>query len=240
MSYLKFCVFLLLSACVSTWRSPSGFVYAPISAGKYTIATFQRISDNVSPIHVYIEGDGNSFDAHGHPTSDPTPRNTFLRDLASHDPSPNVIYMARPCQYIKSPTCGRTDWTTGRFSRHIIDSVANALQQVASNTPVVLIGYSGGAMVSGLIAQNYSEIDVQQWITIAGVLNHAEWTSYFKDAPLSMSLNLNGLPNIPQVHYIARGDRVVPNSLSRKWVGDKKLVVIDGATHNKFPDINLF
>ncbi|MBQ2017640.1 MAG: hypothetical protein II208_03915 [Alphaproteobacteria bacterium] len=240
MNYLKICIFLLLSACASAWQPPSDFIYAPISAGKYTIATFQRVLDNETPIHIYIEGDGHSFDAHGHPTSDPTPHSTFLRDLASRDSSPNVIYMARPCQYIKSSACSRIDWTSGRFSSDVIESVADAIKQVAGNTSVVLIGYSGGAMVSGLVIQNNHDLSVKKWITIAGVLNHADWTSYFKDAPLSASLNLNGLPNVPQVHYIARGDRVVPNSLSRKWVGDKKLVVIDGATHNKFPDINLF
>lgn len=240
MNYLKICIFLLLSACVSSRLVPSGFIYAPISAGKYTIATFQRVSDSVSPIHIYIEGDGYSFDAHGHPTSDPTPHSTFLRNLASNDMASNVIYMARPCQYIKSPTCNRKDWTTGRFSHDIIESVALTIKQVAGDNPVVLIGYSGGAMVSGLIIQNYPEIDVQQWITIAGVLNHAEWTEYFKDAPLTSSLDLNELPRIAQRHYIARGDRVVPNSLSRKWVGGAELIVVDGATHNRFPGLKLF
>jgi pimeloyl-ACP methyl ester carboxylesterase len=240
MKYFRLIFLICFCGCAPAWRAPSDFIGASINAGKYTIVTFQRITDAVSPIHIYIEGDGNSFDAHGRPTSDPTPRSTFMRDLAARDSSPNVIYMARPCQYIKSSACSRIDWTSGRFSQDMIKSVSSAIKQIAGNAPVVLIGYSGGAMVSGLIAQNYPEITVRQWITIAGVLNHTEWTEYFKDAPLSMSLNLNGLPDVPQVHYIARGDRVVPNSLSRKWTDGKKLIVIDGATHNNFPALNLF
>lgn len=240
MKYFRIIFFICFCGCAPAWRAPSDFIGASINTGKYTIVTFQRITDAVSPIHIYIEGDGNSFDAHGRPTSDPTPRSTFMRDLAVRDSSPNVIYMARPCQYIKSSACSRIDWTSGRFSQDMIKSVSSAIKQIAGNAPVVLIGYSGGAMVSGLIAQNYPEITVRQWITIAGVLNHTEWTEYFKDAPLSMSLNLNGLPDVPQVHYIARGDRVVPNSLSRKWTDGKKLIVIDGATHNNFPALNLF
>ncbi|MBO5740214.1 MAG: hypothetical protein J6R52_04085 [Alphaproteobacteria bacterium] len=240
MKYFRLIFLICFYGCAPAWRAPSDFIGASINAGKYTIVTFQRITDAVSPIHIYIEGDGNSFDAHGRPTSDPTPRSTFMRDLAARDSSPNVIYMARPCQYIKSSACSRIDWTSGRFSQDMIKSVSSAIKQIAGNAPVVLIGYSGGAMVSGLIAQNYPEITVRQWITIAGVLNHTEWTEYFKDAPLSMSLNLNGLPDVPQVHYIARGDRVVPNSLSRKWTDGKKLIVIDGATHNNFPALNLF
>lgn len=225
---------------MAVWRAPSDFIYAPIDSGDYTIATFQRISDNVSPLHIYIEGDGNSFDVNGRPTSDPTPRGTLMRDLASRDPSPNVVYMGRPCQYIMSTKCNRVDWTTGRFSERIIDSVALAIKQISSGVPVVLIGYSGGAMVSGLVINKYPEIPVQQWVTIAGVLNHSEWTKYFNDAPLVGSLNMDVLPLVPTRHYIARGDRVVPNVLSRKWVGAADLIEIDGATHTEFPDLNIF
>lgn len=231
---------MFMMACARSWYAPSGFVYTPIDAGKYTIVTFQRISDNVSPIHIYIEGDGYSFDAHGHPTSDPTPRGTFLRDLASCDTSPNVVYMARPCQFVKSAACSRKDWTSGRFSHEVIDSVATAIKQIAGNTSVVLIGYSGGAMVSGLVIQNHSDIMVKRWITVAGVLNHADWTSYFNDAPLRASMNMDELPNIDQVHYIARSDRVVPNALSWKWTNGKNLVVIENATHTKFPNLKIF
>ena len=226
--------------CTTVWRAPDDFIYVPINAGRYTIATFQRISDNSSPLHIYIEGDGHSFDAYGAPTADPTPRSTFMRDLATHDSSPNVVYMGRPCQYIRTSACSRTDWTTGRFSADIIGSMASVIKQIAGKTPVVLIGYSGGAMVSGLIIQKYPEISVQKWVTIAGVLNHADWTNYFNDAPLLYSLNMNELPNINQSHYIARDDNVVPNELSQKWCGTQDLIIIDGATHGEFPNLKLF
>lgn len=226
---------IVLGACSQTWHAPSDFIYMPIKSGDYQIATYQRFKDNTSAIHVYIEGDGNSFDARGRLTDDPTPRGTFLRDLAAADKNPNVVYMGRPCQYIKTPNCSRTDWGTGRFSEKIINSMSGAVSQIAKDRPVVLIGYSGGAMVSGLILERKPELNVQKWITIAGVLNHSDWTQHFGDMPLSMSLDMNGLPQIPQVHFIALRDKVVPNKLSRKWIGDRGLIVVPGATHNKFP-----
>lgn len=233
-------LFVFICACAPAWHAPSDFISIPINAGKYTIATFQRVTDNISPIHIYVEGDGNSFDAHGHPTSNPTPRGMLMRHLAMRDPSPNVVYMARPCQYIMSSACTRSDWTIGRFSTDIVDSVATAIKDIATNRPVVLIGYSGGAMITGLVINKNPDIDVREWITIAGVLNHVEWTGHFGDIPLSSSLNLDELPRVAQRHYIARGDRVVPNKLSQKWLAGQSVHIIDGATHSDFPNLQLF
>lgn len=233
-------LFVFICACAPAWRAPSDFIGAPINTDKYTITTYQRITDNISPIHIYVEGDGNSFDAHGHPTSNPTPRGMLMRHLAMRDPSANVVYMARPCQYIMSNACTRSDWTIGRFSSDIVDSVAIAIKDIATNRPVVLIGYSGGAMITGLVINKNPDIDVREWITIAGVLNHVEWTGHFGDVPLSSSLNLDELPRVAQRHYIARGDRVVPNKLSQKWLAGQTLYIIDGATHNEFPNLQLF
>ena len=233
-------LFVFICACAPAWHAPSDFISIPINTGKYTIATFQRVTDNISPIHIYVEGDGNSFDAHGHPTSNPTPRGMLMRHLAICDPSPNVVYMARPCQYIMSSACTRSDWTIGRFSTDIVDSVATAIKDIATNRPVVLIGYSGGAMITGLVINKNPDIDVREWITIAGVLNHVEWTGHFGDIPLSSSLNLDELPRVAQRHYIARGDRVVPNKLSQKWLAGQTLYIIDGATHSDFPNLQLF
>ena len=233
-------LFVFICACAPAWRAPSDFIGAPINTGKYTITTYQRITDNISPIHIYVEGDGNSFDAQGRPTSNPTPRGMLMRHLAMRDPSPNVVYMARPCQYIMSNACTRSDWTIGRFSTDIVDSVATAIKDIATNRSVVLIGYSGGAMITGLVINKNPDIDVREWITIAGVLNHVEWTGYFGDVPLSSSLNLDELPRVAQRHYIARGDRVVPNKLSQKWLAGQTVHIIDGATHSDFTNLQLF
>ena len=236
---LKFLLLLCLSGCVSVWSHPDNMLYTPVSSGQYQIATWSRMTDSTSPVHIYIEGDGYSFDARGRPTSDPTPRGTLVRDLASRDMSTNVVYMARPCQYIMSPKCHQSDWTDGRFSQEIVDSVYDAIRTVAGNRPIIMIGYSGGAMISGLVIAQHPELNVQKWITIAGVLNHHDWTEHFGDRPLTRSLDLEDLPDVPQLHYIAGMDRVVPNHLSYRWVSPENIIVESDATHTAFPTIKI-
>lgn len=231
---------LLLAGCAGVTSVDMGDLqYSEISAGKYTIATWSRIVDKKSPVHVYIEGDGNAFDARGMPTHNPTPHGTMLRRLVTNDVYSNVVYMARPCQFVMSDACSVTDWTSGRFSQNIIDSMADALKKLVGNAPIVLIGYSGGAMVSGLIIQNYPDINVQKWVTIAGVLNHFDWTEYFDDKPLSKSLNLNGLPVVNQVHYVGTRDKIVPVSLSQKWVESKDLIILENCSHSDFENLQI-
>ncbi len=234
MELRKIPIFLLLFGCVSSWRAPDDFIFLPIKSGEYDIATWQKITSSDDAVHIYIEGDGRAFDSAGRPTFDPTPRGTFLRDIAMSDSASNVVYMARPCQFIKSDACTISDWTDGRFSRKIIESVAYAVKQVSGNKPIILIGYSGGAMVSGLLIENHPELDVKKWITIAGVLNHSDWTGYFGDAPLDQSMNIEKIPSLPQIHYVAEKDKTVPLDLSKSWLNEENMVVISDATHDDF------
>ena len=207
--------------------------------GDYNIAFWTRDTDNTAPIHVYIEGDGHAFDAHSKPTDDPTPHGTLVRNMAMNDAAPNVAYIARPCQFIMSPSCTVNDWTTGRFSEKIVSEMADAVRWVARGRPIVLIGYSGGAMMSGLIIENNPDLDVVQWITIAGILNHSDWTQYWGDTPLSDSMDMNALPQISAHHYVAQTDDIVPKVLSVKWVGAENLITVPGGKHGKFPGLNI-
>ena len=229
----------LLCGCVSGWVAPDDFVYMPIHAGGYEIASWQKITDDSSVIHIYLEGDGRAFDGRGVPTRDPTPHGTFMRDLAMSDTAPNVVYIARPCQFIMSDICRVSDWTDGRFSPQIIDAMANAIRYVAPARPVVLIGYSGGAMVSGLVILQNSDIDVRQWITIAGVLNHTEWSEYFGDAPLDKSLDMTVLPDVPQIHYVGTDDDTVPYELTTRIADYDDIIVVPNATHGDFGNLQI-
>ena len=230
---------LLLWGCMATWIAPVDFVQQNIQTSDFEIFTYQKITSDAQPIHIYIEGDGHAFDARGIPTHDPTPHNTFLRNLSASDTHPNVAYIARPCQYNMSDSCTQSDWTDGRFSQKIIDNMTHAIRTIAQNKPIILIGYSGGALLSGLIINQDPDINVIQWITIAGVLNHTDWTSYFGDKPLTKSAELNTLPQLPQTHYIAEHDNVVPNELSQKWTKNKNLITVPNATHGRLSKIKL-
>ncbi|MBQ0013394.1 MAG: hypothetical protein KBS86_02405 [Proteobacteria bacterium] len=214
--------------------------YREISAGDYTIVSWGRLTNSTEPVYIYIEGDGHAFNASGRPTSDPTPRGTTMREIALRDHGSNVVYLARPCQFVLSDKCSVTDWTSGRFSSQIIESMSIAVKDIAQNRPIVLIGYSGGALVSGLIIHKHPELNVRKWVTIAGVLNHADWTEYFGDRPLSHSLNLGALPRVPQVHYVGENDKIVPLELSTKWIDGALLYIVPGASHDDFGGFSVF
>ena len=237
---ILFCLFLY--GCAGRqWVAPDDFVYVPIDTGKYEIATWQKISNpKDSHIHIYIEGDGNAFDVYGHPTDDPTPRGTLVRDLAVRDNFANVVYMARPCQFIMNQSCSESDWTNARFAKRIIDAQSVALGKIAGDKKITLIGYSGGAMVSGLIINQNPKLKFEQWITVAGVLDHKKWTEYFGDEPLDESLNLKYLPNVPQKHFIGGRDKVVPVSLAQSWADAGDIIIIENATHDDFGEIKIF
>lgn len=230
-------VFLCLAGCATMRADTDELSY--MHAGDFDIAFTQRITDTTAPIHIYIEGDGHAFNGHGLPTRDPTPRNMFMRHMAARDASPNVAYIARPCQFAMSPTCSVTDWTSGRFSARVIDAMADAVRTIAKNHPVILVGYSGGAMISGLIIERNPDIDVKKWITVAGVLNHAAWIEYFGDTPLSGSLSMDALPCVPMRHYVAARDTVVPKEITMAIAPAETVTIVPGATHNNFPNLEL-
>lgn len=233
---------LLLAGCAgANWVAPDDFKYVPIQTKNYEIATWQKInSPKDKNIHIYIEGDGNAFNAYGQPTKDPTPHGTLVRDLAMNDEFDNVVYVARPCQFIMDENCSVTDWTTGRFSQKIIESEGRAIQQIAKDKKITIIGYSGGAMVSGLVIKQNPKLNFEKWITIAGVLDHKKWTEFFGDEPLKESLNMETLPDISQIHFVGGCDKVVPYELAKQWADSADIKLIPSARHNDFKDLKMF
>ena len=73
---------------------------------------------------------------------------------------------AWPCQFIKSDTCSVQDWTVGRFSEEIVEDTAFAIKQIVQEKEIILIGYSGGALLSGLIISRHPEMKINKWISI--------------------------------------------------------------------------
>lgn len=227
---------LFLVGCQSV-NIPSEFSYRIIRTKNFDIASWQKITEPNSVYKIYIEGDGYAFNAHGHPTQDPTPKGTLVRELAFSDTSPNVIYMARPCQYVKSKICSQRHWTTARFAPEIINAEYEAIKKITQDNPVILIGFSGGAQVAGLVATAKNGLNVQKIITIAGNLDHLDWTQYHHLPPLNESMSLESyqqqFAQIPQIHYVGDEDKVMPPHLIKNFVGtNAKVITIKGASHN--------
>ena len=233
----KVLVTLLFLAGCTTIKVPADFVYKEIETQNFTLASWQKITDPFGVYKIYIEGDGYAFNAHGRATQDPTPKGILMRELAFGDDSPNVVYLARPCQYIKSPICSKRHWTTARFAPEVINAEYAAVKQVAGDNPVILIGFSGGAQIAGLIASAKPGLNVKKIITIAGNLDHLTWTQYHNLPPLNESMNLESyrkqFAKIPQIHYVSSDDKVMPPVLVREFVGGSgNIIEVRGATHN--------
>jgi len=229
-------ILLLLTGCTS-FEMPADFEARQVETGGFDISVWQKISNPQGLYYVYIEGDGNAFNAHGLPTSDPTPKSSFMRELAAENISENVVYVARPCQFSKGKRCEQKYWTDARFAPEVVEAEYQAIKAVVGNAPVVLVGYSGGAQIAGLIAVN-KDLNVMKVVTIAGNLNHETWSGYHNLPALTQSLNLADYKDkfltIKQVHYVGEDDEVVPPALTKEFVGNQKTIrTVPNATHDK-------
>ena len=227
---------LILCSCQNI-SYPPDFTYNVIKTDYFNIASWQKITDPNQIYKIYIEGDGNAFNIHGQPTKDPTPKGTLVRELAFGDNSPNVIYLARPCQYIKSPICSQRHWTTARFAPEIINAEYQAIKQIVGNNEIILIGFSGGAQIAGLVATAKKGLNIKKIITIAGNLDHLVWTKYHNLSPLNESMNLHDyyqqFKKIPQIHYVGTNDIVIPQDLINNFIENNSyFITVEGADHN--------
>ncbi len=167
-------------------------------------------------LHVYIEGDGKPWVLNGQlPARDPTPRYPLTLYLMSRDPD-RAIYLGRPC-YLDTHTqapCTEKDWTSGRFSQDIVDSLAAALENHLSQHPathITLIGYSGGGALATLMAGRLKP--AVRLITLAGNLDTAQWTHLHGYLPLHESLNpmvSAQLEGVLHLHFAGGRDTNIP------------------------------
>lgn len=240
--FLLFFLTSVLSACASL-PHPEGFSFQEIKTADFTLASWARIEKEGQPLRIYIEGDGFAWVNAYTPSFDPTPSELMVLELAQNDPSANVVYLARPCQFVMSKECQVYYWTNGRFDPKVIASEAEALRSLIAQykaPSAELVGYSGGAAVALLASLDVSQ--VSKVYTIAGVLDHKAWTSFHRDSPLKGSLNpadyKQRLKKLPQTHFAGSADKNVPVSLTEKFVyslnGDQAdLIIVPDASHNK-------
>jgi len=248
-----FCALLiLLCGCATNIKTESlakaaeasGMVRVEIHTDGFALTSYQHITAPDHAVRIYIEGDGLAWITRTQPSTDPTPRHAIGLALALADPSPNVVYLARPCQYslAQSPRCEATYWTDRRFSEEVIQAMNNAMDIIlhdASGQKAELIGYSGGGTMAVLLAARRN--DVANLRTIAGNLDHATVNRMHGVADMPDSLNpievVSYITELPQTHFIGMKDQVISPSIARSFVRHvgrcAELVELPDATHEE-------
>jgi pimeloyl-ACP methyl ester carboxylesterase len=193
------------------------------------------------PIRFYIEGDGHSWKTRYLPSKNPTPRLPTLIDLAKLDNYPNIVYIARPCQFVTSDKCEKSIWTNKIFSQLTINSMIEAIEQT-TNKKFELVGYSGGATIS-LFVINKLPDRVLKFISIAGNLNPDDFAKIHKTTPnIEKDRILKAIystKNIEQIHLVGTNDNIVPIEIAqnyKKLLGNSdniKIIEVQEATHSK-------
>jgi hypothetical protein len=216
---------VLLCGCVSEQARESaihsaetaGMARVELPLGGYTLTTYQRITTAHAPVRVYIEGDGLAWITSTQPSADPTPTHAVGLALAVLDTASNVVYMARPCQYSlqRSPQCTTADWTDKRFSEQLVQVMDHALDKIMRSAPqqkLELVGYSGGAAMTVLLAARRS--DIASLRTVAGNLDDEAVNRYHHVSAMPESLNAidfaTKIETIPQRHFYGGEDKIIP------------------------------
>ena len=179
-------------------------------------------------------------------SGNPSPKNPVALRLAALDRAPNVIYLARPCQYITladSP-CTKDDWTGKRFSAAVVQSYQAALDQLKQRYPAAtfhVTGFSGGANIAGLLAAQRT--DIASLRTVAGNVDNDAFVAHHNVSAMPLSLTMADaaprLSHIPQHHYIGADDTVVPRTVYESYarqLTDRScaaVTIVPNATHTQ-------
>lgn len=256
-------LFSLLAACSASpsvrqekaklkWEAlatASNFQYEAIQTRIFRLSTYQKIKSPYQPLTIYIEGDGRSWISRTQLSTNPTPRNPLALKLALLDPSANVAYLARPCQYTPlslDKACTPIIWSDKRFSESVIQSMNEAVEVLklkARAKKIHLVGFSGGAAVAALIASRRE--DVASLRTVCGDLDHVMLSHYHQTTPLVGSLNPRSiaktLRHLPQQHFVGEKDLIVPSFIAQAFITQMakygphcaRQTVLKEATHHK-------
>nr|WP_157112436.1 alpha/beta hydrolase [Pandoraea faecigallinarum] len=246
-------VAVLISGCASPDRNahadalatPAGLKREVLTAGDFRLTAFSRITRADRPLRVYIEGDGLAWVSRTEPSLDPTPVAATGLALAAADTSANVVYLARPCQFMPmdgDPRCSVVYWTGKRFAPEVIEAMDAEIGQFAARAPgqpVELVGYSGGGAIAVLIAARRR--DVASLRTVAGNLDVEYVNRLHRVSAMPASRNpvdvARQTARIPQIHFSSAQDIVVPPDVAIRFaaaVGGHcvKTRVVSGLAHD--------
>ena len=194
-----------------TIAQSGGFQVFKIDTDMFGLTGFYK-TGNGSEAVLYIEGDGFAWRDRDTISDNPTPKNPLALKLAALDTSPNVFYLARPCQYVdlaSEPNCTNAYWSIARFAPEVIGAFDQALNRIRVETGIQtfhLVGFSGGGAVAALLAARRN--DIASLRTIAGNLDAAALNT----VQIAQKIN-----RIPQIHYSGAEDQAVPGRVAENF-----------------------
>lgn len=231
--YLLIVLVFLLSGCVSDEGRERADVLAKrtglnskyLQTSTFILRSWSRMTDPTQPVHVYIEGDGFAWISRSRPSDNPTPRQPTGLMLAAADSAANVVYLARPCQFIGPPlpaNCSATWWTDNRFSPQIVQAMDEAITLAVKAWPgiaIELVGYSGGGAIAAVIAARRH--DVRSLRTVAGNLDVAYVNALHNVSAMPNALSpmdvATQLAALPQIHITGSQDTTVPPGVATRF-----------------------
>jgi len=174
-------------------------------------------------LHVYIDGDGTPWERNRWIADDPTARNPLILRLMKQDTESSIL-LGRPCYYGLSYTsmCDNKFWTSHRYSKQVVDSMVQALNNWLDQydyKEIVIIGYSGGGAIALLMADKIKQLSTV--VTVSANLDVTQWSEFHGYSPLKQSLNpadqaeLNA--TIKQVHFAGKEDEIVPAFIIKEY-----------------------
>jgi len=194
------------------------------TGGIYPVQAVLPKTLNSDVLRVYIEGDGHAWATASQPSTDPTPHENLVANLAANDPG-GAVYLARPCQFVTNEHCNPKAWTDQRFSPQVIADMSSALDTIKSRyraTGFELVGYSGGGAVALLLASQRDDVSSVQ--TLAGNIAVTAWAQLHGVTPMIGSLDptnyADKLRTIPQRHLVGDQDDVVPLAVSSAYLSE--------------------
>lgn len=249
-------MFLMRDETPSRIATPVYMLKRNIQTDSFELVAYERVRQKGESATVYIEGDGITYTKFGKPAIDPTPASPLALHLASRDKSPNVIYLARPCQYTDEPEklCDQNVfWTDGRYSKPVVNAMDEALDNIKSYYNLKgfdIVGWGGGGTIATLLAARRGDIYTVR--TVAGNLDHRETAAHLNTRPYDKSMNpvdiAEQIADTPQYHFIGKYDIAVPSRAMHKFLdaaGETSCIrysVIDSVSHergwvNRWPEL---
>ncbi len=195
--------FILLSACVH--RNPlSDMHFQTVMAPPYVIASWYKITAPGQPVKFYIEGLGQE--------NYPNPDSELMRNLAKSDDSPNVVYIALPCQYGMRVGCAAENAPAlDKTLVKGIDTVVQTMMKKASSEKMILVGYDVGAGIATDLALQYRPY-VIHLVTVGGIWQHDLPRDVLRVAQTHYRGEKDSVAPIEQVPSIFPPDSIVPVS----------------------------